>query len=66
MDRKEALAHKMYDDYSEAVGGKAFNGDQLPKSEEFFADITKQKQANAWRVAADTAFNFIFDQDLHG
>lgn len=56
---QEALAKKMYDDYCDAVGGKAFNGDQLPKSDIFFADETKQKQVNAWRICADTAFNYI-------
>jgi hypothetical protein len=60
-DKTEQLAHAMYDDYCEAIGGKAFNGDLLPKSEEFFADETKQKQANAWRVAAKTAVGFIFN-----
>lgn len=59
MDKQERLAHAMYDDYCTAVGGKAFNGDQLPGSAEFFADETKQKQANAWRVAALTAIGFL-------
>jgi hypothetical protein len=49
----------MYDDYCEAVGRKAFNGDNLPKSDEFFTDETKQKQANAWRVAAQSAIEFL-------
>lgn len=52
---QESLAHEMYDAYCHAVGGKAFNGDPLPTSEEFFADDSKQKQADAWRVAAQTA-----------
>jgi hypothetical protein len=56
---QEELAHRMYDDYCNAVGGKAFNGDPLPQSEEFFSDETKQKQANAWRVAAKTAIDYI-------
>lgn len=56
---QEILAKKMYDDYCEAGGGKAFNGDNLPKSDEFFSDKTKTKQANAWRKAAETAFNYI-------
>lgn len=52
---KDYLAKKLYDAYCEAVGGKAFNGDDLPKSEEFFNDKTKKKQANAWRVVGDLA-----------
>jgi hypothetical protein len=59
MDKKEPLARKMYDDYCEAVGGKVFNGDSLPRSDEFFTDETKQKQANAWRVAAQSAIDFL-------
>lgn len=47
----DILAHKIYDDYCEAVGGKTFNGDPLPKSDEFFNDPAKQKQADAWRSA---------------
>lgn len=48
----EEVARHMYDTYCEAVGGKAFNGDDLPKSDEFFEDPSKQKQANAWRAVA--------------
>lgn len=51
----EALARDMYDAYCEAVGGKAYNGEPLPNSSEFFADENKTKQANAWIVAADIA-----------
>lgn len=57
----EQLAHKMYDDYCVMVGGKAFNGDPLPGSGEFFADPTKEKQANAWRGTAKTAVVFILN-----
>ncbi len=53
--KREELAHKMYDAYCEAVGGKAFNGDPLPPASEFFADESKQKQADGWRVASDIA-----------
>lgn len=61
-ERKESvekLAHELYDVYCEAVGGKAFNGDNLPKSEIFFEDGSKEKQANAWRKTAYYAINFI-------
>lgn len=51
----EKLAKILYDKYCEAVGGKAFNGDDLPKSEEFFSDESKQKQVNAWRLVAEIA-----------
>lgn len=59
MDKRENLAREMYDAYCAAVGGKAFNGDDLPISGEFFEDDSKLKQANAWRVAADKAIELI-------
>jgi len=59
MSKKEELAYKMYDNYCEVVGGKAFNGDPLPKSDEFFNDPNKTKQSNAWIVAAQTAIDFF-------
>lgn len=54
----EELARLMYDNYCGAVGGKAFNGDPLPKSDEFFTDASKTKQANAWRSAAAAAITW--------
>lgn len=57
--QQEQLAKILYDDYCTAVGGKAFNGDTLPTSEEFFKDETKQKQANAWRVVAQSSIDFF-------
>lgn len=52
IDTVEILAHKLYDKYCKSVGGKAFNGDDLPKAVEFFNDESKRKQANAWRDTA--------------
>lgn len=48
----DLIAARIYDTYCEAVGGKAFNGDPLPHSSEFFNDLTKEKQANGYRKAA--------------
>lgn len=59
MDEIEKIAHRMYTTYCKAVGGKAFNGDNLPTAEEFFSDSTKEKQANAWREVA------IVEAELH-
>lgn len=59
MEKKEQVARKLYDAYCQAVGGTAFNGDPLPKSEEFFEDQTKRKQADAWRVVAQTAMDVL-------
>lgn len=56
---QSTLAKLMYDDYCEAVGGKAFNGDPLPNSREFFNDESKKKQSNAWLVCAETAINYL-------
>ncbi len=58
-EEEEALAHKLYDTYCEEVGGKAFNGDALPHSSEFFKDEKKQLQADAWRAVAIVAFEQI-------
>lgn len=52
------LAMAMYDTYCESVGGKAFNGDPLPNSSEFFNDPTKQKQAKGWLDAAKAAAEY--------
>lgn len=52
----DILAKKVYDTYCKAVGGKAFNGDPLPHSSEFFNDPTKERQANAWRKALDEPY----------
>lgn len=52
-ERTEALARRMYDVYTAAVGGKAWDGRPLPSSAEFFADESKKKQANGWRAAAE-------------
>lgn len=57
MYNKEGLARKMYDRYCVEVGGKAFNGDKLPGSEEFFTDESKTKQADAWRAVAQVAMD---------
>jgi len=59
MTTHQYLARRLYDVYCEAVGGKAFNGDPLPKSEEFFNDESKRKQANAWLAASGEAFSFF-------
>lgn len=58
---KDILAKKTYDAYCEAVGGKAFNGDPLPKSEEFFNDPAKEKQANAWRTDLEPTYNLLLE-----
>lgn len=59
MNDKENLARAMYDTYCEAVGGKAWNGQPLPGSGEFFADPAKKVQADGWRAAAATATDHI-------
>ena len=48
----ETRAGRLYDAYSAAVGGKAFNGDPLPSWDDFSTDPEKEKQANAWRTVA--------------
>lgn len=55
----EKIARDMYDAYCSAVGGKAWNGQPLPKSDEFFADPTKATQADGWRAAARVAMKAL-------
>lgn len=60
MEKPEiVLAKIMYHKYCEEVGGKAFNGDPLPKSDVFFADPAKQKQANAWIATAKASIDWV-------
>lgn len=65
----EDLAHTLYDEYCAAVGGKAFNGDPLPHSAEFFSDPKKAKQTYAWRVTAQKAIEQVIgmlDEEVGG
>ena len=49
------FAGKLYEAYCVAAGGKAFNGDDLPKWAEFYADDEKKTQSSAWVVVAELA-----------
>ena len=51
----EDLACHLYENYCQAVGGKAFNGDPLPRWAEFRCDPAKQKQSDAWITVAHQA-----------
>ena len=55
----EEFAGKLYDRYCEAVGGKAFNGDDLPKWDAFRTDPSKQKQSDAWVETARLALDIL-------
>ena len=55
----KSLAGILYETYCAAVGGKAFNGDPLPKWEEFRADPAKKKQADAWEIVADASKGLV-------
>lgn len=44
----EEIACRLYREYCWAVGGKAFNGAELPAWDEFRADPAKVKQSQAW------------------
>lgn len=59
MINDEYIASELYRVYCDAVGGKAFNGDPLPDWETFRADPAKQKQSNAWLVAARRAMEIL-------
>ena len=53
----KAIAGALYETYCEAVGGVAFNGDPLPKWEEFSADESKKKQSDGWIAVAKRALD---------
>lgn len=55
----EAVAGILYDAYCAKVGGKAFNGDDLPTWKVFRADPSKRKQSDAWVVVAETAIETL-------
>jgi len=52
---EEILAGRLYNAYCAAVGGKAFNGDDLPTWTEFRSAQSKVKQSDAWIVVAKEA-----------
>lgn len=54
--RNEKTAGELYTEYCEQVGGKAFNGDQLPGWIEFRADPAKGMQSDAWVAVAELAW----------
>lgn len=51
----ESIAKELYEHYSAAVGGIAYNGDPLPGWDAFIAHPEKQKQAEGWRKTAEYA-----------
>jgi len=46
-------AQKLFEAYSEGVGGKAFNGDPIPGWHELKSDKVKYGWVCAWRAARD-------------
>lgn len=62
IEMQEKVARAMYDVYCGAVGGKAWNGQALPGSAEFFEDAAKQVQADGWRKAAATAEQMLSEE----
>jgi hypothetical protein len=59
MINREFIARELYTAYCAAVGGKAFNGDPLPRWEDFSFDLTKTKQVQGWLAAADRALELL-------
>lgn len=59
----ETVAEQLYETYCAAVGGKAFNGDPLPKWAEFRADPSKQVQSDAWVAAGAKAIDLLLHND---
>jgi hypothetical protein len=59
MAHNELLACLLYETYCRAVGGKAFNGDPLPRWIVFAADPAKRVQADGWRKVAEKASHVL-------
>jgi len=59
LPESEELAKIMYDAYIESVGKKAFNGEMLPESDEFFCNTKYDVQANGWKDSANTVIGKI-------
>ena len=59
MINEYVVAERLYTTYCQAVGGKAFNGDNLPSWEDFYNDPAKEKQASAWIEAAKSAMDLL-------
>ena len=59
MKDPEWLAADLYAEYCNRVGGVAFNGDALPRWEEFRADPAKKKQSDAWMAVAKRAITLL-------
>ena len=53
--RNTPLAKALYTTYCSSVGGRAYNGDQLPCADDFFNDAAKTVQVKAWIDVAATA-----------
>jgi hypothetical protein len=49
---RETLAGELYTTYCAAVGGKSFNGDDLPTWKIFRADTSNKIQSDAWTMVA--------------
>lgn len=54
-EEETKLAGAFYTIYCHSVGGKAFNGDPLPKWSAFVADPSAEKQARGWLEVARQA-----------
>lgn len=59
MINAEQVANELYTTYCQSVGGKAFNGDDLPAWDAFRADPSKQKQSDAWVATAERAIQLL-------
>lgn len=53
----DKYAKLAWDTYTNAVGGRAFNGDLLPEWDVMVADPAKQKLVAAWRATATALRN---------
>lgn len=57
--RDVLLAKALYTTYCSSVGGRAYNGDLLPRADDFFGDGTKAVQVKAWIDVAVAARSIL-------
>ena len=56
-ENNDKKAGEMYEYYCACVGGKAFNGSDLPSWQSFSSDPSKKVQADAWRNLAQVYYD---------
>lgn len=54
----DLLGKIAYNAYTKSVGGKSWNGDDLPTWDEMSLDIKKERLVTAWKEAGQAVFKY--------